>query len=512
MERFFSGFLVKIRKIKPCVWFWLGLVVLFIVWAFMQFHQLERAFNITYDFAQYGFAMLNWRTTGDVPLLGPHSAYLVNYIPPLYYWLIYPAYLLSNGSPFYNHIACFVYTWIILLGLALVLCKRPKYRWSYLLLIALFCFNPLILHDRVNFVWNPSYVWQPMVVAWYCLALASQSKRRILLCVIGGIACAISMSLNLLVVPVVIGFLVISILRLRKYVWAWLMGLLVAVSIFWLPVFIAGGKVIPDYNSASGQFGQFATRLRTVVAVPLIGFRSYAQYNYSKYDHIIAYGFLLVIFVFCFRKNWRQNLFESNFGQLSIALIISTIITLIPKIEIVWHYTTGLTIIIILLLVNLPRRIKLVACSLLLSWWLVLPFFNLKILRRVDLSSINTCLSQVCKYVSANQYYYALYTAAAIGIMDIEVPTYLLALAGCVPTNGQYLSPYPTDVSEVNHSYPLLVLHDLDTLAPELWWPNSKTNHYYIVLKTTLDKLYSQPVASAECDGDWGWTLYTRND
>ena len=499
-----------IGKINPQVVFWTLFVVLFIIWTFTALQRLNETPSLDWDFAQYGFAMFDWRSSGKIPLLGPNAGYVsFNHLPALYYWIIYPFYLITNASVFYNHLACFVYTWAIFLGLALVLRKRPAYRWSFLLLIALFCFSPLILHDRTIHVWNPSYAWQPVVVAWYCLALASQSKRRILLRVIGGIACAISISFNLSLIPVVIGLLVVSVVRLRRQVLPWLIGFLVASLILWSPIFILQpNEIFASGLPLSGQsFDPFTVRFYNLFTASLTS----VAYGPKPAGFELPLGCILVIAPILFQlgKHKLSKLLHQDWFQLLLILVISAIITLIPRVNMNYWYATGTAAIIILLLTNSPGRFKYIAIALLMSYWLMIFLRNIQPATGADTASTAICLSKVCQYTMPNQYYYAFYTDA----VGDNAPSYFLTTLGCPPTRRWQKHDLNTLLENmVSTDYPLLVFHDLDELRNE-WrrWPKETSDQLYVELKPTLDKLYQHPIVSASCDDNWGWTLYSKS-
>ena len=500
MKPFSSPKISKLlKKINIKLVFWVIFCLLFLAWAFTQFYRLSQTFYLYHDFAQYAFKMFDWRSSGEIPLLGPFVTYVNFYLPPTYYWIIYPFYLITNGSIFYNHLACFVYTWVIFLGLALALYKRPTYRWSFLFLIALFCLNPLIIVNRTHQVWNPSYIWQPVVVAWYCLALSTQSKRRLLLCVIGGAACAVVIGMELLIIPVVIGLLIVSALRLRGKVLPWLISFSVASSICWLPVLavqfnqiLNTSLVLP--NQPADLFAVRFYKLFATAFAPTI--YSYNHINLNPHV-IVLYVILLAVVIFYLKKNWGIKMLRQDWFQVLLVLTITAIISLIPKIEMSFWYTTGLAAIIILLLVNLPGRLKYLISTLLTIYWLTFFFKSANIIASAP--SIESCLKQICQRVTPYQYYYVSY---ADDITSGNALAYFLTTAGCPPVQRWRMFDLDQPEDSINTDYQLLAAHYLDT--------SQHSNPLYIEHESFLNEFYSHPIASASCDGNWGWTLYDK--
>ena len=497
----------RLAKTNPKLIFWVIFCSLFIVWTFTQFYRLNRVDRSGHDLAQYGFAMLDWRSTGKIPLLGPNISYILTKSSPLYYWLIYPFYLISDAAILYIHLAHFVYTWVIFLALALALHKQSRCRWSFLLLIAMFCFCPIILNSRIQLAWSPSFVWQPIVVAWYCLTLAQKSKHRVALSALSGIACAVAISLELLIVPIAVGLLLITALRLRKNILPLLLGFTIAMLIFWEPVLIIHNSVKSNNHSfflPHKSPDPFTTRLHRLITWSISG------HNYIKYEPLLAYSFyifIIALVIFYARKTNKKKLLNQDWLQLAIFLIVSIIITLIPAIRMEGWYPVGTAVVIILLLTNLPGRFKYLLCALLLSYWLLAYVRILNLPYRASVSTTASCLKEVCQHVVPNQYYYALYTDA---VFD-KVPAYLLSIAGCPPA-VRYQSSDPSILRalSVYTNHPLLVFHDLDTVAAEKKWPTENSELPYIGLKPFLDEFYTQAVASASCEGNWGWTLYNK--
>ena len=497
---------VLLKKITPKFVFWLVFMLLFIVWIIIQFSQLGRFKHLDGDYAQHSSALLEWRTDGRIPLVGMGSSPLLINLSPLYYWLIYPFYLITNGSIFYNHLACFVYTWVIFLALGLVIYKRPAYRWSFLLLIALFCFNPLILYDRTYRIWNPSYVWQPIVLAWYCLLFASQSKHRVLFSIVGGMACVASISFNLLMAPVVICLLIVSIFRLRRQVLPWLIGMAVAFLVCWSTVLITQFEAIFQNQIVrqNQTFDPLITRLHTLLTMASTDDRAY-----TNYDHVIIYAAILALIIFCLKRNSNKKLLEEDWFQLLFILIISTIITVAPKIIMWGWYANSLIVIIIILLIGLPSRLKYLIASLIIGYWLAMFLSSLNWPYRVNALSVESCFKQVCQHVSSNQYYYVLYTDV---VLD-NAPAYFLSAAACPPARlYDQASSGSFEVSAIDPSFPLLVFHDLDVMENEWmrWSMEDADPPFYAEIKPTFDKIYTHPVVSVDCEGDWGWTLYSN--
>ena len=491
------------RQINPQIIFWTVFCLLLIVWTFVQFHQFGQALNLNHDFAQYAFAMFDWRNAGQFPLLGPFSG-MVNFnLSPLYYWIIYPFYLITNGSVFYNHIACFVYTSITFFALALLLHKRPAYRWSYLFLMALICLNPRIQSNVNDMVWNPSYTWQPIIVTWYCLVLAPQSKHRTLLNIISGVACAISISLNLSMVPIAIGLLVVNTLRLRKNIWPWLAGFFAVLLICWLPVFTVQldriyhqGLILPNKHPEA-----LTVSLRKLTTYPFIDW-----YSYSNYDQYIIQALIVTIIILSLKKISGKKLLHQDWFQLLLVLIISTVITLIPGTTLHAHYVIGFTILIILLFANSPSRLKYLIGVLLLTFWLAIYLKKLTVPQQASVLGIEACFAQACQQVVPYQYNYTEYTS----IITSDAYSYFLTIAGCPPAQrwGSFYLNSPEYLTETD--YPLLVFHNLDGSSSDPTWLKVNIDPFYVELKSVLDEVYTNPIASASCDDNWGWTLYGK--
>lgn len=497
---------MKFNSPQPKILFWLIFGLIFIVWTIINFRQLNNRYFLDGDFSQYAFVMLDWRSTGEIPLQGTKISYAQIKLPPLYYYLIYPFYLITNASHLYAHIACFAYTWVIFTALGLLLYKRPAYRWSYLFTIAILCFIPIIVANNER-AWNPAFVWQPIIIAWYCLALSDKSKKTTLLILTSGLACAVSLSLEILIAPAVLAILIIGAVKLRRRCLLLLGSFLVSSILLWLPILVTEFNQIIQLNLLA--YGWEIADQLSIRFYKLFNFSLTNKYVFTSYDFIIICLAVISPLVICLFGLNRSNKKTLNLDWIYLLLIlgITVVVSLIPTIAMMWWYTLGAALIIVLLLTHLPTKIKYLTGSLLIIYWSITLFKTRQsIPYQASVSSVDICFKKVCQQLGSQQFYYAMYT----GAISDNAPAYLLSAAGCPPVmRDQFIyGDFLTRLAD--HDGQLLIFYDLDNSGEIRSDTTEWSVEQYIAIKPNLDNLYPYTIATGRCDGNWGWTLHAK--
>jgi len=174
-----------------------------------------------------------WKDTGKPPLLGPQTSVLPFNQSAIYFYLLYPGFLLSQGNPIssiYTLAVIYIITFIV--GLYL-LKDNPKFYKILLVSFFLISIHPQYI-TQSRFVWNPSFV-TPFIAAslisFYFL-LQKFTKLKIWIFAFS-IATAISLSYS--VAPLLIAIFIYWLLFNRKYFMSFFMTLFVSFFILNLP-------------------------------------------------------------------------------------------------------------------------------------------------------------------------------------------------------------------------------------------------------------------------------------
>jgi hypothetical protein len=169
-----------------------------------------------------------WQSTGKPPLLGPQTSALPINQSAIYFYLLYPAFLLLNGHPIANLITlAFVYIILFLLGLYLIKrFKLPIHPSQIIVLFFLTSIHPqYIIQGR--FVWNPSFVTPFLIIAFYSfyLLLLKFSWKKL---IIFSLAIATAISLSYSVAPLLIAVFIYWLQFYRQHFFKFLLTLTIA--------------------------------------------------------------------------------------------------------------------------------------------------------------------------------------------------------------------------------------------------------------------------------------------
>lgn len=429
---------LKIKaRIPKLLCFWSLFTLLFVIWLITRFYQLETNYNFSWDEGYHSSILYNWQVNHQFPFYGPQTSYVTFYISPVYYYLLYPAYVLSSQHFLYNHLTAFTYTWAIFIGLAAVLRKRPAHRWNFLLLVTLLCFSPIVITQFYKVIWNPSYVWQPLLVATYALILIPSSRRKLLLAITSGASCALSCAFNLSVWPVALGLTLVAIMILGKKWWWWLSGLIGNALLLYSPSIYkeiaAPGNL--RYFPSPYPTGNFLTRLMTL-SYYVVNFTNINLQNLQ--NKIVTIAFMatliaaIVISLVKYRRSSNSPLCKNICFQLTVANIVIIIITALPPVALDPMYGLGVTALVFLLLVNLNSRFKyLLIAGFLVHWAVQFPQSNLYTTPETSFYEYNSCAKFFCQ--KPNE-------VSAKCLVQLEelsekytAHAYLLTLNGCQP-------------------------------------------------------------------------------
>ncbi len=81
-------------------------VVSIALFLFFRFYQLPQTLNFFGDLGRDFVVMQNWQRTGKPPLLGPQNSAMSFNQSAIYFYLLYPFYLITSGSVYATAIAC----------------------------------------------------------------------------------------------------------------------------------------------------------------------------------------------------------------------------------------------------------------------------------------------------------------------------------------------------------------------------------------------------------------------
>lgn len=345
------------------------LVLLFL---FLRFYKIRESLFFSNDIGRDFLVFWRWQTSGKPPLLGPQNSALPFNQSAIYFYLLYPFYLIFAGSAYATIIAnAIFYLSVFLLGLYLL---RNKREWQYSLLIVFFL---LTIHPQyiiqTRYIWNPSFVGPAILVAFYAfLALVKNIQERSkldkattwLLCFALALAIAFSYS----AFTTVLAFLIVALFIFKKKFIPFLLKFITANLVVNLPTLVFELRhnfVLTKMLLYREKLPQPQSNLLDKIA----NLRSYLFNLPDSYLYLFLVIFIILLFQY-FRNNKEKTFSALNLSL--ILLILSIILTFIAPFAIQAHYIFGILTLffIVLSFFCLENHLVLVLLLMLSIFWL----------------------------------------------------------------------------------------------------------------------------------------------
>lgn len=205
----------------------LTVIVIFAgIFMFLRIYKINDSLLFSNDMGRDMKVMQQWYETGKPPLLGPQTSVMPFNQSAVYFYLLFPGFLLSGGNPISS-----VYTLTVLYLCFLLASYYFLHKDKKLFTIVLIAFLLLSIHPQYiiqgRFVWNPSFVTPLIitaVISFYKLLESFAIKKLIAFSV--SIALAVSMSYS--VTPLLIAFMVLWIIASRQYFFKYFIALFIS--------------------------------------------------------------------------------------------------------------------------------------------------------------------------------------------------------------------------------------------------------------------------------------------
>lgn len=171
-----------------------GCVVVFI---WLRWWHLDVTNNLFGDAGRDFWTLQRWQQTGIPPLLGPQNSAISFNQSAVYFYLLFPFYLLSGHSVLSPMMAVTaIYLGVLALGLY-VWRRQAAWRSAVLAGFFLIAIHPQLVSQQ-RYIWNPSFITAfllPAVVA--VLWLKVKPQRWLLVVISFGLAMAVSLNYSL---------------------------------------------------------------------------------------------------------------------------------------------------------------------------------------------------------------------------------------------------------------------------------------------------------------------------
>lgn len=426
-----------------------ALVSVVLIFLFLRWYGIEQSLFFFNDMGRDFLVLLDWQSSGKPPLLGPQTSVVSYNQSALYFYLLFPVFVVTHHWPFGSLLtASLVHIAVILLGWW-YLQRQKEWQWWWLgVWLALAITPQLVLQHR--FVWNPSFVSVCLVVAFGAWWQWREAGSKGMLALFG-LSLAASTAFSYSAAPALVAWMIWAAVTFRnqwqKTVAVWLVTAvsLVMVNLPTLVFELRHGFFLTKLLI----FGQKQAQL---YAQPIEKLEQLLQHSLdAKLE--LAVGLLLlqsVVVAFCWWK-WSHNSWTKRSQEVFGLLSVTVLVTWLVPFSIQSHYVFPLLTLWLVVLLSLPKLGRIIALSILAVWWLRPSYWQLY-LKPAPRTVAETfeCARQSCQkwdktsFISAQADGYPYHNA-----MDFK---YAFKEAGCD------IKELDTQISEANHM--LVVVDD----------------------------------------------------
>lgn len=409
--------MLKIRKIYVVA------LLLSFLFLWTRFYNIENSFNFINDMGRDFLVLWQWKESGKPPLLGPQTSALPFNQSAIYFYLLYPFYLIS-GQSYYASLIAYSFFYLLTFGLGVYFLRfYPRLNRSLLLVFLLITVHPqYIIQGR--FIWNPSFVTPCVLVAFYSLMVYLQQKKaNKFLLIISAFFISLATAFSYSALPVLIAFLILVFYLQHKKALEYLFYVVASVFLVNFPTVVFELR----HGFLLSKMMLFGDKLPQPENSFLSRLLNLSNFSFAtNWPWALFYIILLIIFVYL--NNLKE---KNNFLKRSLVLFLLTLaITLLSPISIHAHYIFGVLPLFFLLISFLrPKYIFLSAIFFYIVYMQAALKFNYFAKARNDLKTLTSCAKDFCAnhkeamFVSNQSKHHPYHNA-----MEWN---YLLAKAGC---------------------------------------------------------------------------------
>ena len=182
---------------------------------FTRFYKINSSLFFFNDMGRDAYTLLSWLKTGKPPLLGPQTSALPINQSAIYFYMLYPLFLLTHQSPLFA-----LYTNAILYIFSFLLCihltkNNPKLKKSLLPIFFLVIIHPqYIIQNR--YIWNPSFVTPFLLICLTSFTIMHQKVTNKLLFLFT-LSLSMAISLSYSVAPVAVALILYSFFKFKQH-------------------------------------------------------------------------------------------------------------------------------------------------------------------------------------------------------------------------------------------------------------------------------------------------------
>lgn len=341
----------------------LALAALVAAFIFLRLYKIDSSLLFFNDIGRDFLVLFNWQETGKPPLLGPQTSALPYNQSAVYFYLLYPLFILTEHSAFAT-ILTGVAFYLAALGAGLVYLKNhPNLQKSYSLAFFLLTIHPQVIAQN-RFIWNPSFTVPLVLLSFYAFYLLQKQFDRKNLAIFAG-CLSLAVSLSYSIAPLLIAFMLLAVILLwRKFQFFWVWLVTGLAGLLWnLPTVVFELRhhfLLTNLLIHGEKLEQTAISLQQ----KFIDTLHFAFYNLSLKQSLTLLVLILTLAglqLFCQKplvvnriSNWRQLLAQPLTQALALFLLTLSI-TLIVPVSMQAHYVFAILTLIFLIISLLSK-------------------------------------------------------------------------------------------------------------------------------------------------------------
>ena len=190
-------------------------IILIGLFLFTRFYKINSSLFFFNDMGRDAYTLLNWLRSGKPPLLGPQTSALPINQSAIYFYMLYPLFLLTHQSPLfalYTNAIVYIFSFLFCLHLTKHSSKLQK---SLLLIFFLIIIHPqYIIQNR--YIWNPSFVTPFLLICLTSFSLLHHKVTNKLL-VLFTLSLSMALSLSYSIAPVAIALILYSFFKFKQH-------------------------------------------------------------------------------------------------------------------------------------------------------------------------------------------------------------------------------------------------------------------------------------------------------
>jgi len=329
---------------------WIIAFFLIFLFLFLRFYRINNSLLFQNDMGRDLLVLQEWQERGTPPLLGPPTSALPINQSPIYYYLLYPIFLLTQKSPLTAlYLNALLYVGSFLLGLYFFH-QNPRFQKILFFSFFLICLHPqYIIQSR--FIWNPSLVTSFIITSVFAFYFwLTNSKNTILWLFSLSVALAVSLSYS--IAPLLIAYLFYYLIFSRQKILRFFLTLTFSFGIINLPLlfFYTRQFIVTKTFSIQGQAFQTGNN-------PVSKILDFGHYVFSLNNQPLIFLFfiLLIISLILIFLHSHDNLKK----YLSFLTLATVIFTLVSPFNLQAHYIFALTSLLFLFTSSLPTLLLL---------------------------------------------------------------------------------------------------------------------------------------------------------